>query len=188
MNPEVIGVCGIILLLVMLYCRVWVGIAMLFIGFWGIVIILGWQPALGVLGTVTYRQVSSYTLAALPLFLMMGVVLQHTGIGSDLFYSANKWLGQLRGGIAIATSVAAAIIGVITDSMVAALTLGKIALPEMKKLNYDYSLSAGSIVAGASLASLVPPSIGFTLFGVLTGKSVGQLFIGAILPGVERQW
>jgi tripartite ATP-independent transporter DctM subunit len=183
-NPEIIGVICIITLLIFLYCRIWVGIAMLFIGFWGVVAILGWQPALAVLGTIPYRQVSNYTLAALPLFLMMGVVLQHTGLGGDLFYSAHKWLGQLRGGIAMATSVAAAILGVITDSMVAAITLGKIALPEMRKLKYAESLSAGSIVAGASLASLVPPSIGFILFSVLTGESVGQLFIGAVLPGV----
>ncbi|MFC1862575.1 TRAP transporter large permease [Thermodesulfobacteriota bacterium] len=184
MEPELIGACGIVVLLLMLYFRIWVGVAMLFVGFWGTFLILGWQPALGVLGSVPYRQVASYTLAALPLFIMMGVILEHTGIGRDLFFSANKWLGQLRGGIAMATAVAAAIIGVITDSMVAAITLGKIALPEMKKLKYDESLSAGSIVAGASLASLVPPSIGFILFGILTGESVGQLFIGAILPGV----
>jgi len=184
MAPELVGAGAIVILLLMLYLRIWVGVAMLFVGFWGVVIILGWQPALGVLGTVPYRHVASYTLAALPLFIMMGIVLQHTGIGSDLFFSANKWMGHLRGGIAMATAVAAAIIGVITDSMVAAITLGNIALPEMEKLKYNNALSAGSIVAGASLASLVPPSLGFILFGILTGESVGQLFVGAILPAV----
>jgi C4-dicarboxylate transporter, DctM subunit len=184
MSPEIIGAICILVLLILLYTRVWVGITMLFIGFLGIVIILGWNPAMGILGTVPYRNVSNYTLAALPLFIMMGTVLEFTGIGGDLFYTAYKWLGHLRGGMAMATSIAAAVLGVVTDSMVAAITLGKIALPEMRKYKYDEALASGSIVAGASLASLIPPSMGFILFAMLTGESVGKLFIAAVIPGI----
>src|SRR4030042_1190139 len=115
MSTELVGALCIVLLLLLLYCRIWVGVAMLFIGFWGTVIILGPGPATGLLGIVPYRQVASYTLAALPLFVMMGVVLQHTGMGSDLFFAASKWFGQLRGGIALATAMAAALLGVITE-------------------------------------------------------------------------
>jgi C4-dicarboxylate transporter, DctM subunit len=184
MSPELIGAICIFALLVLLYTRVWVGVTMLFIGLIGIIAILGWGPAMGILGTVPYRNVSNYTLAALPLFIMMGTVMEFTGIGGDLFYTAYKWLGHLKGGMAMATSIAAAVLGVVTDSMVAAITLGKIALPEMRKYKYSEALASGSIVAGASLASLIPPSMGFILYAMLTGESVGKLFIGAIVPGV----
>jgi tripartite ATP-independent transporter DctM subunit len=184
MSPAIIGLIGIIALLVLMYARMWVGFVMLFVGFWGFVAILGWGPGLGVLATVPYRNVANYTFAAVPLFLLMGEVLFNTGIAADLFYSAYKWIGQLRGGLAMACAIASALLGVVTDSLVAAITLGKVAAPEMKKYNYDDSLAAASIVAGASLASLIPPSIGFILYGMLTNVSVGELYIGAIIPGI----
>lgn len=184
MRPEIIGVIGIVALLVFLYARMWVGFSMLFVGFWCIVAILGWDRALAVLAAVPYRNVCNYTLAAIPLFILMGGVLQHTGVATDLFYSAYKWLGQFRGGLAMATSIASAILGVVTDSLVAAIILGKVAVPEMKRYSYDEALAAASVVAGASTASLIPPSIAFLLYAILTNESVGKLFIGAIIPGI----
>jgi len=112
------------------------------------------------------------------------VVLYNTGIASDLFYSAYKWIGQLPAGLAISGAIAAAILGVVTDSLVAVTTLGKAAVPEMRKYSYDDSMATSSIVAGASLASLIPPSIGFILYGILTEQSVGKLFMAAIIPGI----
>lgn len=184
MSPEIVGVICVILLLVLIYTRMWVGFVMLFIAFWGLVAILGWGPALGVLATVPYRNIANYTFAAIPLFLLMGEVLYNTGIAADLFYSAYKWVGQLRGGLAIACALASAILGVVTDSLVAAITLGKVAMPEMRKYNYDESLASASIVGGASLASLIPPSTAFILYGLLTGTSIGSLYIAAIIPAI----
>jgi tripartite ATP-independent transporter DctM subunit len=120
----------------------------------------------------------------MPLFLMMGIFVTNTGFASDLFKSAHQWIGQLRGGLAMATSIASAILGVITDSMVAVITLGKAAVPEMRKYKYDDSLANASVAGGASLASLVPPSIGFIMYGMLTGESVGQLYIAAVIPSI----
>ena len=157
---------------------------MLFVGFGGLVAILGWDVALSVVGTVPYRSISNYTFAAMPLFMMMGIFVTNTGFASDLFNTAYKWIGQLRGGLAMATSVACAILGVITDSMVAVITMGKAAVPEMRKYKYNEALSNASVVAGASLASLVPPSVGFILYGMLTGESVGALYIAAVIPGI----
>lgn len=157
---------------------------MLFVGFTGLVAILGWDIALPVVGTVPYRTISNYTFAAMPLFMMMGIFVTNTGFASDLFNTAYRWIGHLRGGLAMATSVACAILGVITDSMVAVITMGKAAVPEMRKYNYGESLSNASVVAGASLASLVPPSVGFIMYGMLTGASVGELYIGAVIPGI----
>jgi len=184
MSPQITGVIFIIIMLILIYSRMWIGLAMLFTGFWGIVAISGWDASLMVLATVPYRNISNYIFAAIPLFLLMGVIVYSSDFGSDLYGAANKWLGQIRGGLAMATNLAAAILGVITDSMVAVITLGKVAMPEMKKYNYDNSVSAGSIVGGASLASLVPPSIGFILYGMLTGESIGKLYIAAILPSI----
>jgi tripartite ATP-independent transporter DctM subunit len=183
-KPEIIGVIGIIALLVLLYGRMWVGFSMLFVGFWCIVAIMGWDRALPVLAAIPYRNVCNYTLAAIPLFILMGGVLEHSGVANDLFYSAYKWLGQLRGGLAMATSVASAVLGVVTDSLVVAIILGKVAVPEMKKYSYDEALAAASVVAGASTASLIPPSIAFLLYALLTNESVGKLFIGAVIPGI----
>ena len=184
MSPELIGVVATVILLVLIYFRMWVGLAMLFVGFWGVVAIIGWKPALVLAASVPYRNVGDYTFAAIPMFIMMGAVLFHTGIASDLFYAAYKWLGRFSGGLAIACALAGAILGVVTDSMVAVVTLGKVAIPEMKKYKNDETLACSSLLAGASLASLIPPSVGFILYALLTEQSVGKLFIGAIIPGI----
>lgn len=94
-----IGVIGIVALLFFLYGGMWVGFSMLFVSFWCIVAILGWDRSLAVLAAVPYRHVHDYTFAAIPLFILMGGVLQNTGVATDLFYSAYKWLGQYRGGV-----------------------------------------------------------------------------------------
>lgn len=184
MSPELIGILSLLLLLVLMYARMWIGFVMLFIGFWGIVAIAGWRVGFEVMATVPYRTIADYTFAAMPLFLMMGVVVTNTGFASDLFQSAYKWIGQLRGGLAMATCLACAILGVVTDSMVAVITLGKVAVPEMRKYKYSDSLATASVAAGASLASLIPPSVAFILYGMLTGASIGKLYIGAIIPGI----
>lgn len=162
----------------------WVGLALLFVGFWGYVAIRGWDISLAMLAIVPYRTISDYVFAAMPLFLMMGIFVTNTGFAADLFYTGYKWLGQLRGGLAMATAIASAILGVVTDSMVAVITLGKAAVPEMRKYKYDDSLANASVVGGASLASLVPPSIGFIMYGMLTGESVGKLYIAAVIPAI----
>jgi tripartite ATP-independent transporter DctM subunit len=184
MSPEIIGLISIAVLLLFLYGGMWVGFAMLFVGFWAIVIIEGWNVGLTVLATVPFRQVGNYTLASIPLFMLMGVVLEKTDIGSDMFFSAYKWFGQIKGGLAMAVTLVAAILGVVTDSLVAAITLGKVAMPQMRKYKYNDIIASSSIVAGASTASLIPPSVGFLLYAVLTGESAGKLFVGAIFPGI----
>jgi len=106
MTAEIVGLIGIIVLIVLLFEGVWIGAAMLFVGVWGIVYLDGFHRALGVLANVPYSSVTAYALSALPLFILMGVVLSHTGLGADLYDTANKWIGHLRGGLAMATVVA----------------------------------------------------------------------------------
>ena len=157
---------------------------MLFVGFAGLVAILGWGRAFSIVALTPYSAISDYTVAAIPLFILMGMVIYTAGFAKDLFHSAYKWIGQWRGGLAMASSVACAILGVVTDSPVAVVTMGKVAVPEMRKYNYDDSLATASIVAGASLASLVPPSVGFIVYGMLTGESIGKLYMAAVVPGI----
>lgn len=185
MSPEVIGIIGIIILLFLTYSRMWVGLAMLFVGFWGIAALLGWNVGLSVLATVPYRSVAQYPMTAMPLFILMGVVVANTGLGADLFKSAHKWIGQLRGGLASATVAACAGMAAMSGTGMAGMaTMAKVALPEMKKHKYDDRLASGCIVAGSTIGDLIPPSMGFILYGILTETSIGPLFIAGIIPGV----
>ena len=184
MSPEIVGLIGIAILLILMFLGMWVGMAMIVVSFLGIIYLQSMHISFIVIQTVPYKYIAFYTFSAVPLFILMGLILSNSGVSADLFNTANKWLGQLKGGLAIATCVASAILGVITDSMVAVITMGKCAVPEMKRLQYDDKLTVGSILAGGSLASIIPPSLGFILFGILTEVSIGKLFIAGILPGI----
>jgi tripartite ATP-independent transporter DctM subunit len=115
----------------------------------------------------------------------MAMVISNTGIGASLFKTAHTWLGQLRGGLAMAGVLAsgglAAIMG---DSVAEVVTMGQVAVPEMRKYKYDDQLATGSVAAGGTLGILIPPSLGFILYGILTEQSVGMLFMAGILPGI----
>ncbi|OGO14402.1 MAG: hypothetical protein A2Z02_06860 [Chloroflexi bacterium RBG_16_48_7] len=184
MSNEVIGIIGLVVMLTLLFLRMWIGLAMALIGFLGCAYLVGIDKALNVLGTVPFDYIGIYSFAAVPTFLLIGSIIYNTGLATDLFKSVYTWMGELRGGLAIASTLAAALLGVVTDSLVAVTTLGKAAVPEMRKYRYHDTLSTSSIIAGASLASLIPPSVGFILYGILTEQSVGKLFIAAIIPGI----
>lgn len=185
MSPEVVGAIGIAILVVLLFLRVWVGIAMALIGFLGFAYITSVKNALLVLGAVPYSTLANETVAAVPLFILMGVMVSNTGVAGDLYRTAYKWFGQFRGGLAMATVVAcggfAAICG---SSQATVATLGKVALPEMQKYRYDMKLTAGSVAAGGTIGILIPPSMGFILYGILTEESIGKLFMAGIIPGI----
>jgi tripartite ATP-independent transporter DctM subunit len=124
-----------------------------------------------------------------PMFILMGLIANHSGIGMSLFKMANKFVGHLRGGLAIATQVACAAFGAVCGSMPATVaTIGSVAYPEMKKYNYANPLATACITAGASLASLIPPSMHFIIYGVATETSIGKLFVAGILPGIVHMF
>ena len=185
MSPEIIGLIGIILMLVFLFIRMWIGLAMGIVGFLGCAYLAGTDQALAVLGNTPYDTISSYVISAVPLFILMGMVIAETQIGADLYNTAYKFVGQLRGGLAMATVLACAALAAITGlSAPALVAMGKIALPEMKKYGYDDQLATGSIACAGTLAILIPPSLGFILYGILTEQSVGKLFMAGMLPGI----
>ena len=185
MAPELIGVIGMILLLVLFVLKVPVGIALLLVGFTGYSAIRGVNIGLIQLGTGPFDTAGSYSLSVIPLFILLGMVLSYCGLGKDLFPAVDSWVGHVQGGLAIATIGTSAIFSAISGSVNATTaTVAKISLPEMERYNYKPSLATASIAAGGTLGVLIPPSVLLILYGVLTGEAIGALLIAGVIPGI----
>lgn len=185
MSPEIIGVIGLIVLLILLFSGMWIGAAMATIGFVGYAVIVGIQPAFAMVSQIPFTTMAWYPLTCVPLFVFMGIVIFHSGVGEDLYKTAYTLVGQLRGGLAMATVIACALFAAITGVSAPALaTLGKVAVPEMKKRKYDEKLALGSLVCAGTMAFLIPPSVAFIIYGILTETSIARLFIAGFLPGI----
>jgi len=185
MSPEMIGLIGIIAFVALVLLRVQVGIALLTVGLIGYAYLVNPQVALSQLGMSSFGTAAKYSLSVMPMFILMGMFLSGSGLAKDLFKAVDYWVGQIRGGLAMATLGASAIFASISGSNNATTaTISKVALPEMKKYNYDMGLSAASVAAGGTLGVLIPPSVILILYGVLTMEPIGKLLIGGFVPGV----
>ncbi len=185
MSPNAVGIIGIIILIFLLFARMEIGFAMAFVGFLGFAYLGGLNAAFGILATVPYRSLADYTVSVVPLFIFMGLIVSSTGISKDLYRTSYKWVGHMPGGLAIATiGACAAFAAICGESMAEAATMGKVAVPEMKKYNYGTKLATGCVAAGGTLGILIPPSLGFILYAIITQQSVGLLFMAGILPGI----
>lgn len=185
MTPELIGILGIALLLVLFLLKVPVAIGLLIVGFVGYSAIRGIDIGLTQLGSAPFETASSYSLSVIPLFILMGMLLSYSGLGKDLFRAVDSWVGHISGGLAMATIGTSAIFSSISGSVNATTaTMAKITLPEMEKYNYKPSLSTSAIAAGGTLGVLIPPSVLLILYGVLTGEVIGALLIAGIVPGI----
>jgi len=185
MSPVIVGIAGISLLILLFLLRMPVAFAMAFVGLVGFAYLADPGPALSLLAHDIFEQFSSYPLSVIPMFILMGTFAFASGISRRLYDTTYTWVGQLRGGLTIATVFACAGFGAICGSSTAtAATMGKIALPEMKKYNYDDTLSTGTVAAAGSLGILIPPSTILIVYGILTEESIGKLFIAGVLPGL----
>ena len=185
MSKEMIGLIGCLILIVLILMRYWIGAAMALVGFVGIWVIAGWPAACSAIATAPYTNLSVYVVSAIPMFALMGMVISETNIGRDLYRCLYRFTGHRRGGMASATVVASGILGAITGAEdVAAVIMTKIALPQMRELGYDDELSTAAIAAGSPLAIIIPPSMSFILYAMLTQSSAAKLFIGGIIPGI----
>lgn len=185
MSPETIGIIGICVLIVLLFARMWIGASMALIGFVGYAYIINVKAAFGVVAQIPYNTIAFYPITCLPLFMLMGEVISETKMGEDLYETAHKLIGQVRGGLAMATVVACALFAAITGmSAASTIAMGKVALPQMRKHKYDDSLATGCIASAGTLATLIPPSMTFIMYGILTENSVGLLFMAGFLPGI----
>lgn len=185
MSPELIGLLGIILLLVLMALKMWVGAAMAFVSILGIILLKGFGVAFSTAGYSAFSNLNNYTFTVIPMFTLMGMVIAESALGQDLYAAAYAWVGRFRGGLASATVVACGILGAISGSThIGVLIMARVALPEMKRNNYDETFAGGAVVAGAPLSILIPPSMAFIMFGILTENSIGKLFISGISVGI----
>ena len=180
-----IGIGGFITLFILIGLRFPIALAMLLVGGGGTVMLVGWKALLGKFYADPYYLFTSHYLAVIPLFLLMGQFAFHSGMSHSLFVCANKLLGRRRGGVAMAVIGACAVFGSICGSSIAtAATMGRVALPEMKRLNYSKSLAAGSVAVGGTLGTLIPPSIVLIIYAVLTEQNLVKMFLAALVPGI----
>ena len=185
MDPVAITLLVLIGMFVLIFLHVPLGVAMGVSGVIGFGVLSGFKPALTLLASQTASMFSSLDLAAIPLFLMMGAFATVAGLSEDLYRIAYALLGHRRGGLAMATIGGCAGFGAVCGSAVAtAATFGKIALPQMLSRRYLPGFAAGTIAAGGTLGSLVPPSIIMVIYAMLSQQLIITLYVAAIVPAV----
>jgi len=185
MNPVHAGIIGIVFLIVILFSKFPVAFCMALVGFLGFGYLVSPEAALNIIAKDFYSVFSSYGLTVVPLFVFMGQILFYAGISRKIYDAAYAWLGHYKGGLAMATVGACASFSAICGSTNAtAATMATVALPEMKRFKYSDELATGVVAAGGSLGILIPPSVIFIVYGIMTEQSIGKLFMAGILPGI----
>ena len=185
MSPVTIGILLIAVMLVLLFIGVPIGTGMAISAFLGMILVISPNAAVLKMASSPFETMTSYTYAVMPLFMLMAMLISTTGVGSDLYEFFYRTVGRLRGGLAMATVLACGIFAAISSSTSAtALTIGLIALPEMRRNRYSDSLATGSVAAGGTLGILIPPSGIFIIYGIMTQQSISKLFIAGIIPGI----
>ena len=185
MTDTTVGLIGLALMFGLLAIRMPVAVTMITVGLGGIAVLNSWDAAFGTLIRETFVLASFNELSVIPLFVLMGNFATVSGMSRDLFDAAYSWIGGFRGGLASATVVGCAGFAALSGSSVAsAVTMGRVALPEMERFKYDPRLATGAVAAGGTLGILIPPSTGFVIYAVLTEESIGRLFMAGVLPGL----
>jgi len=185
MSPTTAAIISVVLLIFLFLLRMPVAYVMALVGFIGLCYIVSVPAGFHMLANDFWVMLSSYSLTVIPMFIFMGAVAFYSGMSHRLYDTAYKFIGQQRGGLALTTIVACAGFGAMCGSTNAeAAAMGKVALPEMKRYNYDSSLSTGCVAAAGSLAILIPPSTILIIYGIMTEESIGKLFAAGILPGL----
>ncbi|RLB14292.1 MAG: C4-dicarboxylate ABC transporter permease [Deltaproteobacteria bacterium] len=185
MDPVSTGILGTILVFVLLFLGMPIAFALMLVGFGGISYLASIEAALPIAARTVYEVSAYYPYTVIPLFIVMGGFAGSSGMTKDLYSAFDKWFRKLPGGLAIATIGACAGFAAVSGSSVAtAATMGTVALPEMKRFGYHPRLATGSIAAGGTLGFLIPPSIGFIVYGMLTEQSIGKLLVAGMIPGL----
>ncbi|MFC1862650.1 TRAP transporter large permease [Thermodesulfobacteriota bacterium] len=185
LSPVSIGLICWGILLLFLFLEMPAGVALLLVSFLGIWWIRDLSAASHIIARVAYDTSVTHLWSLIPLFVFMGQLANEGDLGSDLFKVASKWLGGIRGGLAMTTTVTAAgFSAVCGDNIAGAATMTSFCLPEMRKYHYDDSFSLATICAGGILSFLIPPSLGFIIYGLLANVNITSLFLGGIFPGI----
>ncbi len=185
MDPLTTGLIGLAILVILLFSRMPVGFVMALVGFVGFSYLVSLEGGLRIFAKDVFDIFGSYSLTVVPLFIFMGQIAFYAGISRRLYDSAYTFLGHYPGGLAMATIGACAGFAAICGSTnAAAATMASVALPEMRRYKYSPELATGTVAAGGSLGILIPPSVIFIVYGIMTEQSIGKLFLAGILPGI----
>ncbi|MBL3595259.1 TRAP transporter large permease [Rhodovulum sulfidophilum] len=182
-DPMMLGLIGLGALVLLIAGRMPIAYAMILVGGAGIAALNGPALLLNQLKTLAWGQFSIYDLSVVPLFVLMGALAGHAGLSAALFRAGAAWLGWMRGGTAMAAIAACAGFGAVCGSSLAtASTMGKVALPELRRQNYSGALATGTLAAGGTLGILIPPSVVLILYAILVEANVVTMFMAALLP------
>jgi len=185
MATEILVPLVLILLFTAVISGAILGLAMAGAAIFGVAMIVGFDSALSLAGLSVYEAALSFDLSVIPLFVLMGTFASRSKISTDLYEAFNIWLARRPGGLAHATIAACAGFGAVCGSSLAtAATMGKVALPQMKRFGYSRRLATGSIAAGGTIGILIPPSVIMLIYGILTETNIGDLFLAGIIPGL----
>lgn len=181
----ILALIGIIVMLILMFSGMPTAFSLFLTGFLMIGHIRGQATAFDIVGREMFTTPANYTWSVVGFFVLMGYLAYNARFGEDIYTTVQRWIGQIRGGLAIATiGASTAMAGVVGDSLSVTTTMCAIAYPQMKKYGYSDKLSTGTIAAGALLGPLIPPSMGFIIYATLTGESLGKLFVAGIGPGL----
>ena len=185
MDPIIAGVIGTVVVFLLLFLGMPIAFALMLVGFAGISYLTSMEAALPIAARTVYEVSAYYPYTVIPLFIVMGGFAGSSGMTKELYSTFDKWFRKLPGGLGIATIGACAGFAAVSGSSVAtAATMGTVALPEMKRFNYHPRLATGTVAAGGTLGFLIPPSIGFIVYGMLTEQSIGKLLVAGMIPGL----
>ncbi|MBU2497320.1 MAG: TRAP transporter large permease [Proteobacteria bacterium] len=185
MSPEIAGLVGLGVLLLVLATGIPIGLGAALIGFLGIWQLVGLSPALGTLGIAPYSKAAYYAFTVLPLFVVTGYFAFNAGLATKAFETGKRWMGHLPGGLAMATVAACAAFGACCGMSVASCAImGRLVIPEMEKLHYKPRLAAGVVAASGTFAAMIPPSGIMVVYAIMAEVSVGKMLIAGLFPGL----
>ena len=185
MSSEMIGISAFFILFGLIAIRVPIAIAMGMVGVVGGIIINGYDSTAFIMGSVPFESIFPYSLSVIPLFILMGVFSARAGLSRALYDAVHAFIGHYKGGLAMATIGACAAFGAICGSSLAtAATMCRVAMPEMRRRNYDDGLASATVAAGGTLGILIPPSVIMAIYAILTEQSIGRMFAAALIPGL----
>lgn len=184
MSSFVIGGIVVLIMAVLMVLGVPIAFALGLTALLSVVLFLD-VAQLNFFGNFVFDSLNNFALLSIPLFVLMGVIFGQSKASEDLFETTNMWLSKLRGGLGMSSVVASSIFAALTGSSPAtSAAIGRVAIPEMRKRGYSNQVSTGAIVAGGTLGILIPPSVTLILYGISTESSIGQLFLGGVVPGI----
>jgi len=184
-EPFWVGVAGIVMLIFLILGGIHIGVALGLVGIIGIILMIGFYPAMSLMASTWFHYGTTYFFIIIPLFVAMGLFSAQAGVSRDLYDTLSKWIGQVRGGLGLATLGAQTIFGAMTgSSMVTAIVFGKVSVPEMRRLGYDPKLAYGLVAAGGAIGMMIPPSVMAVIYALVTEMSVSQLLLAGIGPGL----